>query len=164
MIEKGIAEEFAERVFEQIRGFGEYGFPESHAASFALISLRDGLAALPPPGPCSCAPAQRAAHGLLLSRPPWWTTPSAAGWRCAHLGLAAARASGTARSRETGFCNVVIWPDVFDRFAAIVKTEPLLGIEGKVQMQDGVVHLVAKSIFVPRVEMAPPTAGSRDFH
>jgi error-prone DNA polymerase len=38
MIEKGIAIEFAERVFEQIRGFGEYGFPESHAASFALIA------------------------------------------------------------------------------------------------------------------------------
>jgi error-prone DNA polymerase len=38
MVEKGIAAEFAERVFEQIRGFGEYGFPESHAASFALIS------------------------------------------------------------------------------------------------------------------------------
>ncbi|MBK8412049.1 MAG: error-prone DNA polymerase [Sandaracinaceae bacterium] len=38
MIEKGIAEEFAERVFAQIRGFGEYGFPESHAASFALLS------------------------------------------------------------------------------------------------------------------------------
>jgi error-prone DNA polymerase len=35
---KGIAPEFAERVFQQIRGFGEYGFPESHAASFALIS------------------------------------------------------------------------------------------------------------------------------
>ncbi|MBA3538857.1 MAG: error-prone DNA polymerase, partial [Deltaproteobacteria bacterium] len=35
---KGIAREFAERVFEQIRGFGEYGFPESHAASFALIA------------------------------------------------------------------------------------------------------------------------------
>src|SRR5262249_2854340 len=27
-----------ERIFEQIRGFGEYGFPESHAASFALIA------------------------------------------------------------------------------------------------------------------------------
>jgi error-prone DNA polymerase len=38
MANKGIAKEFAERVFEQIRGFGEYGFPESHAASFALIS------------------------------------------------------------------------------------------------------------------------------
>src|SRR6185369_431804 len=35
---KGIALEFAERVFKQIRGFGEYGFPESHAASFALVS------------------------------------------------------------------------------------------------------------------------------
>ncbi len=35
---KGIATDFAERVFEQIRGFGEYGFPESHAASFALIA------------------------------------------------------------------------------------------------------------------------------
>lgn len=38
MTQKGITEEFAVRVFEQIRGFGEYGFPESHAASFALIS------------------------------------------------------------------------------------------------------------------------------
>jgi error-prone DNA polymerase len=35
---KGISAEFAERIFQQICGFGEYGFPESHAASFALIS------------------------------------------------------------------------------------------------------------------------------
>src|SRR2546428_7800935 len=35
---KRIAPEFAERVFQQIRGFGEYGFPESHAASFALVA------------------------------------------------------------------------------------------------------------------------------
>ena len=34
---RGLDEEFAERVFQQIRGFGEYGFPESHAASFALL-------------------------------------------------------------------------------------------------------------------------------
>ncbi|MBI3837243.1 MAG: error-prone DNA polymerase, partial [Planctomycetia bacterium] len=34
---KGLPEEFAEGVFRQIRGFGEYGFPESHAASFALL-------------------------------------------------------------------------------------------------------------------------------
>ncbi len=38
MVENGIPLEFAERVFSQIRGFGEYGFPESHAASFALIA------------------------------------------------------------------------------------------------------------------------------
>lgn len=34
---KGLSEEFAAQVFQQIRGFGEYGFPESHAASFALL-------------------------------------------------------------------------------------------------------------------------------
>ena len=33
----GLSEEFAGRVYEQICGFGEYGFPESHAASFALL-------------------------------------------------------------------------------------------------------------------------------
>lgn len=33
----GFSDEFAEQVFHQIRGFGEYGFPESHAASFALL-------------------------------------------------------------------------------------------------------------------------------
>ncbi len=38
MTAKGIGVAFAEQVFEQIRGFGEYGFPESHAASFALIA------------------------------------------------------------------------------------------------------------------------------
>jgi error-prone DNA polymerase len=38
MVAKGIAPEFAEAVFEQIKGFGEYGFPESHAASFSLIA------------------------------------------------------------------------------------------------------------------------------
>ena len=34
---KGYSGEFGDRLFKQIRGFGEYGFPESHAASFALL-------------------------------------------------------------------------------------------------------------------------------
>ena len=37
MAANGYSAEFAERLFNQIRGFGEYGFPESHAASFALL-------------------------------------------------------------------------------------------------------------------------------
>jgi error-prone DNA polymerase len=37
MTARGLTAEFAEQVFQQIRGFGEYGFPESHAASFALL-------------------------------------------------------------------------------------------------------------------------------
>jgi len=37
MLARGLSRAFAEQVFNQIRGFGEYGFPESHAASFALL-------------------------------------------------------------------------------------------------------------------------------
>lgn len=37
MQERGYDQTFAEAIFEQIKGFGEYGFPESHAASFALL-------------------------------------------------------------------------------------------------------------------------------
>jgi error-prone DNA polymerase len=37
MLERGYQQAFAEQIFEQIKGFGEYGFPESHAASFALL-------------------------------------------------------------------------------------------------------------------------------
>ena len=38
MMARGYDEEFAERLFEQIKGFGSYGFPESHAASYALVA------------------------------------------------------------------------------------------------------------------------------
>jgi error-prone DNA polymerase len=38
MLGNGYTLEFAERIYQQIQGFGEYGFPESHAASFALLA------------------------------------------------------------------------------------------------------------------------------
>lgn len=37
MTQRGYTQEFAESIFQQIHGFSEYGFPESHAASFALL-------------------------------------------------------------------------------------------------------------------------------
>ncbi len=37
MVTRGYPQDFAEGIFRQIEGFGEYGFPESHAASFALL-------------------------------------------------------------------------------------------------------------------------------
>jgi error-prone DNA polymerase len=42
MAARGISEDFAESIFKQILGFGEYGFPESHAASFALLVYASG--------------------------------------------------------------------------------------------------------------------------
>ncbi|NMU84062.1 hypothetical protein HKB16_14340, partial [Vibrio parahaemolyticus] len=38
MQERGYDLAFAERIFDQICGFGEYGFPESHSASFAVLA------------------------------------------------------------------------------------------------------------------------------
>ena len=38
MLSRGYEQEFAERIFDQIMGFGEYGFPESHSASFAVLA------------------------------------------------------------------------------------------------------------------------------
>ncbi len=38
MRSRGYEERFARQIYQQIRGFGEYGFPESHAASFALLA------------------------------------------------------------------------------------------------------------------------------
>lgn len=37
MVERGYPQDFAEAIFKQMEGFGEYGFPESHAASFAIL-------------------------------------------------------------------------------------------------------------------------------
>ncbi|MFX9551934.1 hypothetical protein ABTO49_20240, partial [Acinetobacter baumannii] len=37
MLKNGYTEEYARKVFKQLEGFGSYGFPESHAASFALL-------------------------------------------------------------------------------------------------------------------------------
>ncbi len=55
MMKKGIPFEFAEGVVEQIRGFGEYGFPESHAASFALISYATAYLRRHYPAEFTCA-------------------------------------------------------------------------------------------------------------
>jgi len=40
MLSRGYSLEFAESIFRQMEGFGEYGFPESHAASFALLAYQ----------------------------------------------------------------------------------------------------------------------------
>lgn len=37
MLERGYTQEFSEQIFQMMKGFGEYGFPESHSASFALL-------------------------------------------------------------------------------------------------------------------------------
>lgn len=64
---------------------------------------------------------------------------------------------------ETGFVNVVVWKQVFDRHAAAAKTAALLGVTGEIQRADGVVHLIASSLWVPDVVLAERAHRSRDF-
>ena len=68
MTEKGYAAEFIEQIFEQIKGFGSYGFPQSHAASFAKLVLISCWLKRHEPAAFVC--------GLLNAQPMGFYTPS----------------------------------------------------------------------------------------
>jgi error-prone DNA polymerase len=68
MLARGHDRDFAERVFRQIQGFGEYGFPESHAASFALLVYVSAWLKCHAPSAFYC--------GLLNSLPMGFYSPS----------------------------------------------------------------------------------------
>ena len=72
-------DEFGERLYEQIQGFGEYGFPESHAASFALLVYASAWLKVHYPAEFAAA--------LLNSQPMGFYSPST---------IVAGRASATA--------------------------------------------------------------------
>lgn len=55
MKKKGYTAEFAAQIFEQIKGFGSYGFPESHAASFALLTYASCWLKCHEPAAFACA-------------------------------------------------------------------------------------------------------------
>ncbi len=68
MLNNGYELEFAESIFKQIEGFGEYGFPESHAASFALLVYVSCYLKCHEPAAFTCA--------LLNSQPLGFYDPS----------------------------------------------------------------------------------------
>src|SRR3546814_53317 len=55
MAERGYRAEYAERIFEQIKGFASYGFPESHAASFTLLAWVSSWLKCNEPAAYACA-------------------------------------------------------------------------------------------------------------
>ena len=72
MLDRGYSEAFAHQIFQQILGFGEYGFPESHAASFVRSS------SIPPPGwrLCKCHEPAAFTCALLNSLPMGFYAPA----------------------------------------------------------------------------------------
>ncbi|MFO7609306.1 MAG: OB-fold nucleic acid binding domain-containing protein, partial [Candidatus Krumholzibacteriia bacterium] len=65
---------------------------------------------------------------------------------------------------ETGFVNLVFWAQVWEEHKVLAKTLALMGVSGRIQSEDGVVHLVVDRVWEPRLEAAPAVGGSRDFH
>ncbi|MCA9796252.1 MAG: error-prone DNA polymerase, partial [Candidatus Eremiobacteraeota bacterium] len=65
---------------------------------------------------------------------------------------------------ETGFVNVVLWPQVFERYAVMAKTLWFLGVSGRLQSRHGVSHLIAERLWAPKVEPLVERVTSRDFH
>jgi len=335
MVQNGIGPEFAERIFSQIRGFGEYGFPESHAASFALIAYatswlkchhpaaftcsllnaqpmgfyapstliedakRHGVEIRPvcanrsawnctlepsgaelairmgfryvqglgtrereaierAPGPfrdleqfarLTRLPAKplerlaeagafealglsrrgaiwqareiaaRLADGLRLSGEDPGAAPSfrslslpeeivwdyrtarhsarghpmigvrprlrrqyipdarevnamANGARARYVGLVICRQQpGTATGvtfytleDETGFVNLVVWRDTFDKHSVLARTAVFLGVSGKIHSESGVIHLIAEKLWDPELALSPAGTTARSFH
>ena len=68
MLQRGYDRDFAVRLFEQIKGFGGYGFPESHSASFALLAYVSSWLKCHHPAAFYC--------GLLNSQPMGFYSPS----------------------------------------------------------------------------------------
>ena len=68
MLERGYKPDFADRCFTQIEGFGEYGFPESHAAAFALLAYVSAWLKCHHPAAFACA--------LLNSQPMGFYAPA----------------------------------------------------------------------------------------
>ena len=129
MVERGYPQDFAERTFKQIEGFGCYGFPESHAASFAKIAYASVLDEASSSRRVLRGAAQRPADGVLCARADRsrrararrrgaaglrstpaagtarWSRPAAATWRCGSAcGRSAGSPTSTARrsSRRAG--------------------------------------------------------------
>ena len=69
MVGRGYDPEFAERCFKQIEGFGSYGFPESHAISFALLVYVSAWVKRASPRRLLRRPAEQPADGLLPAGP-----------------------------------------------------------------------------------------------
>ena len=65
---------------------------------------------------------------------------------------------------ETGFVNGILWPNVFEKYSVLARAVSFLGVTGRLQVAENVVHLVAEHLWEPRITSPLQTTRSRDFH
>jgi error-prone DNA polymerase len=64
---------------------------------------------------------------------------------------------------ESGFINVVVWPNLGEKLRPIVRQATLLGVAGHVQKSDGVIHLIARELVDLSHWLGSMELSSRDF-
>lgn len=64
---------------------------------------------------------------------------------------------------ETGTCNAIVWPNIFERYRLVINLEPALMITGKLQHQEGVTHVIADMV-EPLPALTVPVHSSHDYH
>ncbi len=66
---------------------------------------------------------------------------------------------------ESGFANLVVWEKVFKQYRTLILTSWLLGVTGRLQVAEGVVHIIADSFWKPDFteELPRVPAASHDF-
>ncbi len=142
MVARGYERPFAEAIFQQILGFGEYGFPESHAASFALLVYASAWLKRHEPA-AFCA-------ALLNSQPMGFYAPSqlvqdaqrhgvqvlpvdvlASGWESTVAGAGHALVGG-GHAPESGGCQETLQPEpsLSRPWAAPTTARPMPGVRG----------------------------------
>jgi error-prone DNA polymerase len=198
------ADAFSSLGFDRRRAlWAVHGLEQAPLPLFAALSREEPAAPLPP-APLGAEVAadygaltlSLKAHPLALVRPRlaaerYLTAQALA--RCRHGALAASAGIVVTRQRpgsakgvifitledETGHANLIIWPQTFERFRAVVLRSAFLGCRGRVQRQGRVVHLLAHSLIALdpllgrlKGDVAPTRAAdeakfdvvSRDFH
>jgi error-prone DNA polymerase len=65
---------------------------------------------------------------------------------------------------ETRFVNLVVWKQVFDKYSRLARTTSFLGVSGRLQVQEGIVHLIAERLWKVDLPRDLPQPASHDFH
>jgi DNA polymerase III alpha subunit len=173
----------ARAVFGKLLGFAEFGFPKSHAAAFALLAYHSAWLKNYYPAEFYCAllnaqpmgfypphvltnDAQR--HGIEVLPP----DVNHSGARCTveeeavRIGFAYVQGIGQEAARvledEFGIVNVVVKPQLYERYRSLVRAEPFLLVSGELQRRDGTVNVMARS-FVPLRRTGDVVPVSRNF-
>ena len=64
---------------------------------------------------------------------------------------------------ETGFVNLVLWARMYRQYRTLARTCSFLGVTGRIQSEDSVVHLVVDALWQPAPARRPARTGARDF-